>query len=133
VRVTLTSESAAVAGKSSGVQVLIHQPKTTPPSSSSELSSESEEEKSPTGQVSEGSKLKREESVNARIINLLMEADMDVVHASRGVGILRNGCLRVWMSEGWMWEDMNVQREGRGLEVQTLCKQAGCISPEVSG
>jgi hypothetical protein len=60
------------------VQVLIRQPKTTPPSSSSELSSNSEEEESPTGQVSEGSKLEREESVNARIIDPLMEADVNV-------------------------------------------------------
>jgi hypothetical protein len=39
---------------------------------------------------------------------------------------------REWMPEGWMWEDMNVWKEVRGLEVWTLCKQAGCIHPEVS-
>jgi hypothetical protein len=49
-----------------------------PPSSSSELSSNSEEEESPTGWVSEGGKLEREESVNARIIDPLMEANADM-------------------------------------------------------
>jgi hypothetical protein len=77
-RVVLTSESAAVAGPSSGVQVLIHRPKTMPPSLSSKLSSSSEEEDSPTGRVSEGGKLEREESVNAGIIDPLMEANAAV-------------------------------------------------------
>jgi hypothetical protein len=59
-----------------GVQVLIHHLRTTLPSSSSELSSDSgEEDESPAGWESEGSKREREESVDVRIIDLLMEAD----------------------------------------------------------
>jgi hypothetical protein len=59
-----------------GVQVLIRCPRTTPPSSSSELSSDSgEEDESPAGWESEGSRHEREESVDVGIINLLMEVD----------------------------------------------------------
>jgi hypothetical protein len=50
-----------------------------PPSSSSELSSNSgEEDESPAGWESEGSRRKREESVDVRIIDPLMEADKNV-------------------------------------------------------
>jgi hypothetical protein len=66
----------AVAEASMGVQVLIRHPRTTPPSSSSELSSDSgEEDESPAGQESEGGRCKHEESIDVRIIDLLMEAD----------------------------------------------------------
>jgi hypothetical protein len=77
-RVTSTSESVAVAGPLLGAQVLIHRPKTMPPSLSSRLSSNSEEEDSPAGQVSEGSKLESKESVDAGIIDPLMEANVDM-------------------------------------------------------
>jgi hypothetical protein len=77
--VALTSESVAVAEASMGVQVLIHCPRTTPPSSSSELSSNSgEEDESPTGRESEGGRHEREESINVGIIDPLMEADVNV-------------------------------------------------------
>jgi hypothetical protein len=70
------SESTAVAEASTGAQVLIRRPRTMPPSSSSELSSDSgEEDESPAGWESEGGRHEREESVDVRIINLLMEAD----------------------------------------------------------
>jgi hypothetical protein len=73
-----TSESVAVAGASLGVQVLIRCPRTTLPSSSSELSSNSgEEDESPTGWESEGGKCEREESINVSIIDPLMGADMN--------------------------------------------------------
>jgi hypothetical protein len=78
-RVTSTSESMAVAGLLLGVQVLICHPRTTPLSSFSELSSDSgEEDESPTGWESEGSKCEREESINISVIDPLMEANADV-------------------------------------------------------
>jgi len=77
--VASTSESVAVAEASMGVQVLIHCPRTTLPSSSSELSSNSgEENESPTGRESEGSRHEQEESINVGIIDPLMEADVNV-------------------------------------------------------
>jgi hypothetical protein len=73
------SESTAVTEALSGVQVLICCPRTMLPSSSSELSSNSgEEDESPAGWESEGSRHEREESVDVGIINLLMEADVNV-------------------------------------------------------
>jgi hypothetical protein len=62
-----------------GVQVLIHRPRTMPPSSSSELSSDSgEEDESLTGWESEGGRWEQEESVDVGIIDPLMEADVNV-------------------------------------------------------
>jgi hypothetical protein len=75
-RVASTSESVAVAGPLLGAQVLIRCPRTTPLSSSSELSSNSgEEEESPTGRESEGGRCEREESIDAGVIDPLIEAD----------------------------------------------------------
>jgi hypothetical protein len=69
----------AVAEASMGVQVLICHPRTMPPSSSSELSSDSgEEDESPTGRESEGGRREHEESIDVGIIDLLMEADANV-------------------------------------------------------
>jgi len=66
----------AVAEAPTGAQVLIRRPRTTPPSSSSELSSDSgEEDESPAGRESEGGRREREESVDVGIIDPLMEAD----------------------------------------------------------
>jgi hypothetical protein len=79
VRVALTSESAAVAEASLGVQVLIHHPRTMPLSSSSEISSDSgEEDEYPAGQESEGGRCEQEESINVRIIDPLIEANVNV-------------------------------------------------------
>jgi hypothetical protein len=76
VRVASTSESTAVAEAPTGAQVLIRRPRTTPPSSSSELSSDSgEEDESPFVQESEGGRREREESIDVGIIDPLMEAD----------------------------------------------------------
>jgi hypothetical protein len=73
-----TSESVAVAEAPTGVQVLIRRPRTMPPSSSSELSSDSgEEDESPAGRESEGGRREQEESVDVGIIDLLMEADVN--------------------------------------------------------
>jgi hypothetical protein len=73
-----TSESAAVAEAPTGAQVLIRRPRTTLPSSSSELSSDSgEEDESPAGRESEGGRREREESVDVGIIDPLMEADVN--------------------------------------------------------
>jgi len=75
-RVASMSESAVVTEAPTGAQVLIRCPRTMPPSSSSELSSDSgEEDESPAGRESEGGRREQEESVDVGIIDPLMEAD----------------------------------------------------------